>query len=149
MRQQTRSVNGFTLIEIMVVLSILTLLLVIIPPSYQGMIENTTLKTTTRELVSQLRLLRHNAVRQQTESQILLDLANKNYTANGIKKELDIPADAQIKLITAKKELHDYKTGAIRFYPDGSSSGGQIILSHGSRQHTINVNWLTGKISIL
>ena len=35
--------------------------------------------------------------------------------------------------------------GGIRFYPDGQSSGGDIVLSLDGRSSRIIVNWLTGE----
>jgi general secretion pathway protein H len=36
----------------------------------------------------------------------------------------------------------------IRFFPDGSSTGGRITLRSGRREWHVNVSWLTGAISI-
>jgi general secretion pathway protein H len=36
----------------------------------------------------------------------------------------------------------------IRFAPDGSASGGRIVLADGKRHTQIGVDWLTGRISV-
>ena len=36
----------------------------------------------------------------------------------------------------------------IRFAPDGSSSGGRIVLADGKRRTQIGVDWLTGRVSV-
>jgi general secretion pathway protein H len=36
----------------------------------------------------------------------------------------------------------------IRFAPDGSSSGGRIVLADGKRHTQIGIDWLTGRISV-
>lgn len=38
---------------------------------------------------------------------------------------------------------------AIRFNPDGSSTGGRIELAQGSRYMSVGVDWLTSRISIV
>ncbi|HZA01422.1 MAG TPA: type II secretion system protein GspH, partial [Hyphomicrobiaceae bacterium] len=38
--------------------------------------------------------------------------------------------------------------GRFRFYPDGSSSGGQIILGLGGTTEVVVVDWLTGNAQI-
>jgi general secretion pathway protein H len=43
----------------------------------------------------------------------------------------------------------DYGTAAIRFFPDGSSSGGTISLSGANRDYFIGVDWLTGRVELL
>jgi general secretion pathway protein H len=36
--------------------------------------------------------------------------------------------------------------GSVRFYPDGSSTGGRIILSRSGSGYQVGVQWLTGRI---
>jgi general secretion pathway protein H len=38
--------------------------------------------------------------------------------------------------------------GAIRFNPDGSSTGGRISLSDGGRRIAVGVDWLTGRVAV-
>jgi general secretion pathway protein H len=38
--------------------------------------------------------------------------------------------------------------GGIRFFPDGSSTGGEIIASNQSDKLKIAVNWISGKVAI-
>jgi general secretion pathway protein H len=40
------------------------------------------------------------------------------------------------------------RRGAIRFYPDGSSTGGRITVTFGRTQYLVDVDWLTGRVSI-
>lgn len=37
---------------------------------------------------------------------------------------------------------------AISFAPDGSSSGGRVVLSVGDRREAIDVDWLTRRVSV-
>jgi general secretion pathway protein H len=36
----------------------------------------------------------------------------------------------------------------IRFSPDGSSTGGQVLLGTGRRRLDVSIEWLTGKVSV-
>ena len=36
----------------------------------------------------------------------------------------------------------------IRFYSDGSSTGGRITVASGERKYLVDVDWLTGRVSI-
>jgi hypothetical protein len=38
--------------------------------------------------------------------------------------------------------------GAITFAPDGSSSGGRVVLVAGANAVAIVVDWLTGRVSV-
>ena len=48
----------------------------------------------------------------------------------------------------AQYMISDDKVGAIRFYPDGSSTGGRITVASGERKYLVDVDWLTGRVSI-
>ena len=37
--------------------------------------------------------------------------------------------------------------GGIVFAPDGSASGGQILLGNEGKQITVNIDWLTGRVA--
>ncbi|MCK7491838.1 MAG: hypothetical protein MZW92_09370 [Comamonadaceae bacterium] len=43
----------------------------------------------------------------------------------------------------------DAATGNIRFFPDGSSTGGAITVSGPKLAYRVNVDWLTGAIAIV
>ncbi|PRW95730.1 general secretion pathway protein GspH, partial [Pseudomonas fragi] len=51
------------------------------------------------------------------------------------------PAQAQVTLPIA-----DQAATAVGFYPDGSSTGGNLLLASGSRRWRIDIGWLTGSV---
>jgi general secretion pathway protein H len=51
--------------------------------------------------------------------------------------------EAQIKV--AEPERISSSRGGIRFFPDGSSTGGEVTLSVNARQAMLCVHWLTGQ----
>jgi general secretion pathway protein H len=54
-----------------------------------------------------------------------------------------------ISLVTARSELDTDRVGKIRFFPDGTSTGGRITLARGERKYGVDINWLTGQVVIL
>ncbi len=60
-----------------------------------------------------------------------------------------LPERLDLKLYTAQRDLVSDKVGAIRFFPDGGSNGGRITLAAGERKYDVDVDWLTGRVSIL
>jgi general secretion pathway protein H len=38
--------------------------------------------------------------------------------------------------------------GEIRFFPDGSSTGGEITLAGGNAHRYVQVDWLTGRVAV-
>ena len=59
-----------------------------------------------------------------------------------------LPKDIELKLFTAQSEILSDTRGGIRFYPDGSSTGGRITVASGERKYLVDVDWLTGRVSI-
>ena len=49
---------------------------------------------------------------------------------------------------TARQEQVSEAIGQIRFFPDGSSTGGRIGLSRDERRAIVAVDWLTGLVSV-
>jgi general secretion pathway protein H len=54
----------------------------------------------------------------------------------------------KVSLYTAQSETVDETAGRIRFFPDGSATGGQVTLRGGAVQRKVDVNWLTGEVKI-
>ena len=60
-----------------------------------------------------------------------------------------MPEGIELKLFTAQRDLTSDQVGAVRFFPDGGSTGGRITLAAGDRKFDVDIDWLTGRVSIL
>ena len=140
-------VGGFTLIELLVSLAILGLALTLIagykPPWSRGL----GLQATAGELAAGLRLARSEAILSNRPVLFDLDLNGHRYhIGTGTPRRL--PADLSLELLTISGEALNGREGAIRFNPDGSSTGGRISLADGRRRIGVGVDWLTGRVSV-
>jgi general secretion pathway protein H len=63
-------------------------------------------------------------------------------------KPRKLPDNLEVKLYGAQSEVTSERRGSIRFYPDGSSTGGRITVASGERKYLVDVDWLTGRVSI-
>jgi general secretion pathway protein H len=79
---------------------------------------------------------------------LTLDVEARQYVLAGESEPKELPKDIELKLFTAQSEIQSENKGAIRFYPDGSSTGGRITVKAGERQYLVDVDWLTGRVSI-
>lgn len=140
--------KGFTLIEILIVLGIIGLMLAVVTPMLGNVIDNSQVKSATRHLAAGLKTARLMAINSKEEATLVLDTENRTYTIGDVEKQLSLPDGSSLLLTTARSEQIDEYTGAIRFFADGSSSGGQIKLSLNRFEYFVDVNWLTGKVSI-
>ncbi len=62
---------------------------------------------------------------------------------------ISVPERFSIEIITAKSELLGERRAAIRFFPEGGSTGGSIRLSDAGNAVSIEVDWLTSRVSIV
>jgi len=141
------SACGFTLLEVLVVLLLMTLLVGLVPP----MLSNRTgvqAKSDARQLAAALRYARSQAIVQQRDTDLVLNIEKRRYKITGLRREYPLAENLDISLVTAR-ELAGESSGAIRFYPDGSSTGGRISIGAGGHEYKVDVEWLTGGVAIL
>ena len=138
---------GFTLLELIVTLTILGLALALIvgykPPWSSGL----GLRGTAAELASGLRLARSEAILRNQSIAFEIDLAGHRYrVGQGAIRQL--PPQLKLALLTVTGEQHYAAQGDIRFNPDGSSTGGRIEVADGMRSIAVGVDWLSGRVSV-
>jgi len=139
---------GFTLLEMMVVVVLLALTMTLIPPLFSTGVSSAELKSAARELVAGLRQVRGRAIAKQEETIFLMDVDQRSYRLKEEGRFSSLPSALDIRLTTGHTEVRDDKLGGIRFFPDGSSTGGQIQLSNHQREYRVDVEWLTGKVTL-
>jgi len=141
--------RGFTLLEMLVALVIGVLLVTLVPPLLSGLGGGVELRSAARQLAAGLRSARNQAVTRQQEAVLTLDLAQHRFGVSGDPRVITLPNSVAFNLYTAQSELLDQTTGNIRFFPDGSSTGGAITVSNPKIAYRINVDWLTGAVDIV
>lgn len=141
--------HGFTLIEVMVVLLLLGMTYALVPPMFDIGGSTAELKAGARQVAAGLRKARSQAITGREESTLTLDVEARNFRLSGDAATRSLPRQAEISVFTAQGEVVDAHTAAIRFYPDGSSTGGRVSLAMGERKFLVDVDWLTGQVEIL
>ncbi|MFC4819483.1 GspH/FimT family pseudopilin [Dokdonella ginsengisoli] len=139
--------NGFTLVELMAVIVLLAIALTAVTFSFSKSLQSAKIRGASRDLVAALRYTRGQAIVKGKQSVLLLDLDNNSYTAPG-KGAVKLPKGMNLRLTTAETEVTGGNSGGIRFFPDGSSTGGHISVLQGQREWRVNVAWLTGEIAL-
>ena len=74
------------------------------------------------------------------------DPAGRRYETNGVAGPL-LPPELALTMTTATGGP-PRPLGAITFTPDGSSSGGRVVLVAGHNAVAVVVDWLTGRVSV-
>lgn len=105
------------------------------------------LRSSARQTAATLRLARELAIQRGEPLAVTIDLEGHRLTLPG-KRPLSIPERLDLRFEIAGSELIDERRGTIRFFPDGSSTGGRLILSYRGHGYQIGVSWLTGRIAL-
>ncbi|NCO19993.1 MAG: prepilin-type N-terminal cleavage/methylation domain-containing protein [Gammaproteobacteria bacterium] len=137
---------GFSLIELMVVMVLVVGLFGLIGGSLSRSVGAAELRNEVREVIAGMRHTRGQAIVTRSEQLFRVDADALTWQAAG-RDPQRMPEGLDITLTTARSELTGENAGGIRFYPDGSSTGGSVLLSVGEREWHVTVGWLTGEIS--
>jgi len=137
--------RGFTLIEIVAVIMLIALALTVISVSIGSGLSGARVSAASKELVAAMRHTRGQAIVKREAQVFTVDLERRRYQAPG-RPEAELPRDMEIRVLTSRDELVGDGTAGIRFFPDGSSTGGRVTLVMGERQWIIEVQWLTGEV---
>jgi general secretion pathway protein H len=140
--------RGFTLIEVLVVLAIMAMVYALALPAIGRASTSLEMKSATRQIAAGLRRARGQAVTRRHEAVLSLDLDGKLFRITDDPHTYTLPGHPDLALYTAQSEIINAKQGAIRFFADGTSTGGRITVGTGPSSQQITVNWLTGKVSI-
>ncbi|MBL1265616.1 GspH/FimT family protein [Candidatus Methylomicrobium oryzae] len=140
--------KGFTLLELLIVLVIIVLGFSVVAlnmSSGAGTFEH---KSAVRDVVSALRYARGQALMAHREMTVAFDLTANTYKLSGREEIYKIPDSIAVTVVTAQSELTGEGQGNIRFFADGSSTGGRVVLDRGEVSKQIDINWLTGQLEI-
>jgi general secretion pathway protein H len=140
-------IRGFTLVELMVVMVIISLVMGLVATSMSRSVSSAEARAASRQLVASIRYTRARAIIDKQEQVFQVDTENRSYQAPG-RKQIDLPEGVDVTITTARSEVTSESVSGIRFFPDGGSTGGHIELTVNDREYRVNVAWLTGETSL-
>lgn len=141
------SPRGFTLVELLVVLAIISLAMALVATSLSRSISAAESRVAARKIVAALRYTRTQAILKKSAMVFSVDTENRSYQAPG-RKTVELPEGMDVLLTTARSEMTSEAVGGIRFFPDGGSTGGRVDLYVNGREYRVDVAWLTGEASL-
>lgn len=163
--------KGFSLIEVMVVLILISLSMLLVTPSFSRFSKTMELKGAAKKISAILRYCRSEAVNRGKVYQVLFDPDLRQVHVQSIEeKEEDeeakdgvkgggkdeskqktyaLPKGVDIKEVKANSPEYPSDYSVIEFYPNGGSNGGTIRLDSRDRKgYRIKVHFLTGIVEI-
>lgn len=143
------AMSGVTLLELLIVLSIMAIVAALVLPMFGGGVSTGELKGAARQVAAGLRAARSEALATRQDTRVMIDVEQRTFRIERDAHVHALPQRIDVKLFTAQSDLIDEKVGAIRFFADGGSNGGRVTIKAGSRKYDIDIDWLTGRIAIL
>jgi general secretion pathway protein H len=137
---------GFTLIEILVVLAIMGVVLGIVlgrgPMNSRGL----QTRAAAGALAQTLRAARAQAIATDHDVSVAIDPARHAFAMDRGPEQL-VARDLSLAIVPPVLPGPG-SVRLIRFSPDGSATGGGVLLGTGRRRIGVRVEWLTGKVSV-
>ena len=133
--------SGYSLLELLVVLGIMSLILLIATPTLSNTVDRFTLASDARTVVSQLKALRERAMDLQKEISVSAVTADSNSLATS-ENETYTYSSGIVVLINNRTEPQ-----VLRISWDGSMAG-QLILSNGFKKIRVFARDLNGPITL-
>ncbi|OPB00845.1 general secretion pathway protein GspH [Pseudomonas fluorescens] len=133
--------RGFTLLEMLVVILLIGLAAGVLGLGIRQGVQAAKERRVVGEMVDALRATRAAAVIGGKAARTEFDVQGQTFQAPGRTLQR-WPDELNVTLHTA-----EHVGPAIEFYPDGSSTGGNLLVANGSRRWRIDIGWLTGSVA--
>jgi general secretion pathway protein H len=135
--------RGFTLLELLVVLAIMVLLAGAWPFAARRLLPTQQLRNESQQLIAALRGARMTARLRGAPQALDLHQGGTSYQANSQSHELPAGVIARLRGDDASQP------NGVRFFSDGSSSGGVIDLKLAKRTVSIEIGRITGRAELV
>lgn len=139
--------DGFTLVELLVVLALAGLFLAIVVPSLSGTLESARLRSGTAEVRATLALARTLAAAGARDRSVAFDLSTGEYRIDGERRTSRLPEGIRFGSVALGTQPEPVEEGIarVRFALDGSADEAEVSLaSTGGGNLRVVVEPLTG-----
>jgi general secretion pathway protein H len=143
-----KSQRGFTLLELIIVLFISVLGFAVVGSNISSGNQTTRLQAAARDLASALRYAHGQALMTRKPVSVAVSLQDNSYRISNRNKRYTLDERIEVSVTVAEEEFSQNQEAGIRFFGDGSSTGGRITLEWGKQLRRIDVNWITGAVLI-
>lgn len=170
MKHATRAA-GFTLIEALVVLALMATVFALFAGALVSALPGQQLRDATNRLAAEMRATRARAVATGVDQSFVIDTRARTWRSGasdalgdpsavlpdtkpganpdgGVRRQGELDEALALGATVAREEQPGPGLAAIRFFADGSSTGGRVVVRRGDAAWRVDVNWLTGAVRV-
>ncbi|MDY6972449.1 MAG: prepilin-type N-terminal cleavage/methylation domain-containing protein [Thermodesulfobacteriota bacterium] len=162
--------QGFSLLELLVVMVIIGLMSALAVPKLTGSLSNMDLKNASKKISASLRYARSQAASEKATYTTLFDFDNNRVSissgrltpeepgeeptggdegSTGRAKVYDLPDGVMLEKAISGEDEIDSGLFQVVFFPAGSSSGGEVIIgNHRGNRYRVSVDFITGAVML-
>ena len=145
-RAEPGSQAGFTLIELLIVIAIMGLMVMLVVMRGPLVSRNLTARQAAQEVAEALREARSEAI--GSGRSVALTVNRRTHAiAIGTAGPRTLAGTFDIEVRTVMGEIRNADIADIRFLPDGSATGGRIVIDEGGRKYWVGIDWLNGRVT--
>jgi len=138
--------DGFTLVEILVVFTLIALIVGLTPMAYGRLQESAQYRDTVRAVLTDMRAARQQAMAEGVETRFAVDLQARTFGVTGGAVH-QVPEPLTVRAAMAGQEAGQGGQMSIRFLPRGGASGGSLdIIRPSGTGVRLRVDWFTGRV---
>lgn len=147
-RRAKKRQAGFTLLEMIIVVAVLGLAIGLIVTRGPMRSPKLEMQGAVNAVAQGLRVARSRAIATNRPVRFAVDIPAHSV---GVESETPtvLPKAISIAMLAVSEETRGTRLAAIRFNGDGSATGGRIELGDGQRVAQVNVEWLTGRVTVV
>jgi general secretion pathway protein H len=138
--RSSRLAPGFTLVELLIVLAIMAAVTTLFMTRVRTGTTGAELRQATREMIAALDETRSVAIAGNRVAALVIAAGARDYREPRRAHHIADRVDASFSGVVPLQD----GGGAIYFFPDGSSSGGEIDFTAGVAREDVSVDWFTG-----
>ena len=139
---------GFTVIELIAVFAVLVIVSGVIISAIPDRRSASNLKAVALQITEKLQDARADAINRQKQNIVIFDAGRHIVNLGHNRQALRLDRDISIRLEMADSERRAARVSGIRFFPNGSSTGGTLLLKRNGQTFEIRVNWLNGRVML-
>jgi general secretion pathway protein H len=148
-KRGTRGEAGFTLLELVCVVALLSILAAILLPAIPRGTSRARLESYAVDIASVLKADRNGAVRRRAQVVTEINPTARTVRSGATGRLVAVPEDVRFDVTLARRCNQRVAGPTIRFFPSGMSCGGVLVLTRLDVGYEVRVNWLTGGVDVV